>query len=86
MGKHGESVNVQFIGETDDEVATAVQIGQYLKPKGFIFLGGSADHFREPQANCFHWDTSGSESSEGMRETAAESSRATSARSGSAAP
>ena len=47
MGKHGESVNVQFIGETDDEVATAVQIGQYLKPKGFIFLGGSADHFRE---------------------------------------
>ena len=24
MGKHGESVNVQFIGETDDEVATAV--------------------------------------------------------------
>ena len=47
MGKHGESVNVQFIGETDDEVATAVQIGQYLKPKGFIFLGGSADHFRD---------------------------------------
>lgn len=41
MGKHGESVNVQFIGETDDEVATAVQIGQYLKPKGFIFLGAA---------------------------------------------
>ncbi len=46
-GKHGESINVHFIGETDDEVATAIQIGQYLKPKGFIFLGGSADHFRE---------------------------------------
>ncbi len=47
MGKHGENINVHFIAETDDEVATAVQVGQTLKPKGFIFLGGSADHFRE---------------------------------------
>ena len=47
MGKHGENINVHFIAETGDEVATAVQVGQTLKPKGFIFLGGSADHFRE---------------------------------------
>lgn len=47
MGDHGESINVHFIGETDDEVEKAVQIGQYLKPKGFIFLGGSADNFRK---------------------------------------
>ena len=47
MGKHGENVNVHFIGETDDEVAMAIQVAQSFKPKGFIFLGGSADHFRE---------------------------------------
>ncbi len=47
IGKHGENVNVHFIEEADDEVATAVQIAQTLKPKGFIFLGGSAGHFRE---------------------------------------
>ena len=46
MGKHGESINVHFIAETDDEVATAIQGGQTLKPKGIIFLGGSPDHFR----------------------------------------
>ena len=47
MSNHGENVNVHFIGDTDDEVATAVQVGQNLKPKGIIFLGGRADHFRE---------------------------------------
>ena len=47
MDKHGESINVHFIEEADDEVETAVQIGQSLKPKGFIFLGGSSGHFRD---------------------------------------
>ena len=47
MREHGESVNVHFIGETEDEVETAVQVGQNLKPKGLIFLGGSIERFRE---------------------------------------
>lgn len=47
MREHGESINVQFIGETDDEVATAIQIGQNIKPKGIIFVGGSSYNFRK---------------------------------------
>ena len=47
MRGYEESANVQFIGETDDEVAAAVRIGQYVKPKGIIFLGGYLDTFRE---------------------------------------
>ena len=47
MREHGESINVQFIGETDDEVATAIQIGQNIKPKGIIFVGGNSYNFRK---------------------------------------
>lgn len=47
MREHGESINVQFIGETDDEVETAIQLGQNIKPKGIIFVGGSSYHFRK---------------------------------------
>lgn len=44
--EHGETANVQFVGETEDEVLTAIQTAQLLKPKGLIFLGGSIEHFR----------------------------------------
>ncbi len=47
VGEHGESASVQFIGETEDEVAMAVQVVQHLKPKGLIFLGGSVHNFQE---------------------------------------
>ncbi len=47
MREHGESINVQFIQETANEIETAVQLSQQTKPVGFIFLGGSVDHFRE---------------------------------------
>jgi len=43
---HGESANVKFIGETDDEVSVAVELVQDLKPKGLLFLGGSIPSFR----------------------------------------
>lgn len=45
--EYGESANVQFIGETENEVAMAAQIVQHLKPKGLIFLGGSVHTFRK---------------------------------------
>ena len=44
---NGEIANVQFIRETDDEVAVAAQVVQNLKPKGIIFLGGSTKNFQE---------------------------------------
>lgn len=44
--EHGESANVQFVRETEDEVATAAQTMQLFKPKGLIFLGGSIQSFR----------------------------------------
>lgn len=44
---HGEIANVQFIRETDDEVAMAAQSVQNFKPKGLIFLGGSTRTLRE---------------------------------------
>lgn len=44
---NGEIANVQFIKETDDEVAVAAQVQQNLKPKGIIFLGGSTKNFEE---------------------------------------
>jgi Transcriptional regulators len=47
MREHGESINVQFTGEKEDEVAAAIQIAQNLKPKGFIFLGGNSRDFRD---------------------------------------
>ena len=46
MYEHGESVNVQFIDETSDEVDAAVQLSQQIKPKGFIFIGGSTHSFK----------------------------------------
>ncbi len=45
LREHGESANVLFIRENEDEVAAAAQAIQNLKPKGLIFLGGSADAF-----------------------------------------
>ncbi len=47
MKEHGEIINVQFIRDTDDEVAAAVQVIQNLKPKGIIFVGGSSYNFRK---------------------------------------
>ena len=47
MREHGESINVQFTREKEDEVAAAIQIAQDLKPKGFIFLGGNSRNFRD---------------------------------------
>ena len=47
MREHGESINVQFIGETDNEVDAAIQLGQNLKPKGIIFMGGNAHTFKD---------------------------------------
>lgn len=44
---NGEIANVQFIRETDDEVAVAAQVVQNLKPKGIIFLGGSTKSFEK---------------------------------------
>ena len=45
--EQGETANVQFIGETEDEIAAAEQVVQQLKPKGLIFLGGSLATFRK---------------------------------------
>ena len=45
--EHGENANVQFIGETDDEVAVAAELVQSLRPKGLIFLGGNIPSFRK---------------------------------------
>ena len=47
MRGYNENVNVHFIGETDNEVATAARIVSYMKPKGIIFLGGYLDTFRK---------------------------------------
>ncbi len=45
--ENGENANVQFIRETDDEVAVAVELVQNLRPKGLVFLGGSIPSFRK---------------------------------------
>ena len=45
--EHGETANVPFVGELEDEVSVALQAVRQLKPRGIIFLGGSMDHFRE---------------------------------------
>ena len=47
MRGYDENINVHFIGETDNEVATAARIVSYMKPKGIIFLGGYIDNFRD---------------------------------------
>jgi len=44
---YDENINVHFIGETDNEVETAVRISAYVKPKGIIFLGGYTDTIRK---------------------------------------
>ena len=46
MRNYDENINVHFIGETDNEVETAVRIVASNKPKGIIFLGGYMDSFR----------------------------------------
>lgn len=46
MREHRENVSVQFLDETEDEVSTAIQLLSTAKPKGFIFLGGSTESFR----------------------------------------
>lgn len=38
---------VQYLEEDGDEVALARQLCGELKPRGIIFLGGSAEHFRK---------------------------------------
>ena len=52
LGKR-TNINVHFIGETDNEVETAVRIVASNKPKGIIFLGGYLNSFRNqfPQIN-----------------------------------
>lgn len=47
MRGYDENINVHFISETDDEVATAARLVNYIKPKGIIFLGGYIDTFRD---------------------------------------
>ena len=47
MRGYDENINVHFISETENEVATAVRIVSYIKPKGIIFLGGYIDNFRD---------------------------------------
>ena len=47
MRRYDENINVHFISETENEVATAVRIVSYIKPKGIIFLGGYIDTFRD---------------------------------------
>lgn len=38
---------VQYLDEDGDEVVLARQLSRELKPRGIIFLGGSAEHFRK---------------------------------------
>ena len=47
MRRYDENINIHFISETENEVATAVRIVSYIKPKGIIFLGGYIDTFRD---------------------------------------
>lgn len=47
MRGYDQSINVQFIGETDNEVEAAARIISNVKPKGIIFLGGYLDTFRD---------------------------------------
>ena len=47
IGEHGESAGVQFIKETEDEVAVAAKIMQGIKPKGLVFLGGNTNTFQQ---------------------------------------
>lgn len=44
--EHGETANVLFTRDEEDEVAAAIQSMQHQKPKGLIFLGGSIGAFR----------------------------------------
>ena len=46
MREHKESVSVQFLNETEDEIEAAMQMTAAYRPKGIMFLGGSTETFR----------------------------------------
>lgn len=43
----GEESNVVFLDESENEIKAAIQTELERHPSGFIFLGGSLDHFRQ---------------------------------------
>ena len=45
LSKHGENTSVLFLDETEDEVEAAIRMISISKPKGIVFLGGSAQSF-----------------------------------------
>ncbi|MGI6068745.1 LacI family DNA-binding transcriptional regulator, partial [Absicoccus porci] len=40
-----QEVSIYYLDENDDEVETAYRVYIEKKPKGFIFLGGSLEHY-----------------------------------------
>jgi LacI family transcriptional regulator len=46
LAQSGETANVVFVNERDNEVRQAVQICTERNPKGIIFLGGALENFR----------------------------------------
>lgn len=46
LAQSGETSNVVFVNERDNEVRQAVQICTERNPKGIIFLGGALENFR----------------------------------------
>ncbi|MDO4194192.1 MAG: LacI family DNA-binding transcriptional regulator [Erysipelotrichaceae bacterium] len=46
LEQNGETSNVVFVNERDNEVRLAVQICTERNPKGIIFLGGALENFR----------------------------------------
>ena len=47
VGEAGYDGVVQYISETDDEVAAALRVCRELKPRGLVFLGGDSRNFRQ---------------------------------------
>ncbi|MBQ7991930.1 MAG: LacI family DNA-binding transcriptional regulator [Solobacterium sp.] len=47
LRKSGEEAAVVFLDESENEIKAALQTELERHPRGFIFLGGSLDHFRE---------------------------------------
>ncbi|MBQ8995833.1 MAG: LacI family DNA-binding transcriptional regulator [Oscillospiraceae bacterium] len=47
LTEHGESTNVVFLDEIEDEIEAAVRVSKNERPKGYIFLGGSASSFHQ---------------------------------------
>lgn len=45
LSEHGESTSVLFLDETEDEVEGALKMLEISRPKGIIFIGGSAQSF-----------------------------------------